>query len=464
MKYIILLMLILEIKSIRTNDVGSKVNYSEQSTYSLSGYVYKDLNSNGIKDQAENGLANIQVKLLNAVNGQPTNYIATTNAQGFYSINSIEPYTYRANVSVINFRPTVPIDGLIDFPLHSNKTLDFGFTNLLYGIAYHDKNRNGVKDHRDVTLNGIEVKLIKNNIEIASTVTNQLGVYNLNIPPIGSYTLKAITPVNFIGQNPHYGQKIIQITNGSLSTNDFGFKKMPNSCNTKTILDLSTGIANDGNQIPIGNLDPYWKLTTIPNLIHPVTGASVNTPRGIARPNMYRIAPPSHVSDWNQTGATSISPAKTHLFSYNNTAHIYPWVIQRSFCVTKEGDFVLEGQLKSDDIGQIFFNLHHLENFEYNYFDLGIGINTASYTTPLNVNKTFHLLPGTYKLTVFMMNNNGTIDGSMGFSFKGSVSSLQSNSLLNPKDGSSGCCLNDTHLIGIPKPFPKHDDLPKTPK
>ena len=58
----------------------------------LSGYVYCDTNKNGVKDSGEGGLANVEIRLLNA-SGQQTGQTTKTNSDGFY-LFSVTPGTY----------------------------------------------------------------------------------------------------------------------------------------------------------------------------------------------------------------------------------------------------------------------------------------------------------------------------------------------------------------------------------
>lgn len=58
----------------------------------ISGYVYCDSNDNGIKDAGENGLAEVEILLLNAA-GNATGQTTKTDANGFYSFK-VKPGVY----------------------------------------------------------------------------------------------------------------------------------------------------------------------------------------------------------------------------------------------------------------------------------------------------------------------------------------------------------------------------------
>jgi hypothetical protein len=62
----------------------------------LSGYVYLDVNSNGVKNSGENGIVNVRIRLYQKV-GTAWILVATTktNSAGFYSFASVAAGTYR---------------------------------------------------------------------------------------------------------------------------------------------------------------------------------------------------------------------------------------------------------------------------------------------------------------------------------------------------------------------------------
>ena len=56
----------------------------------LCGFVYVDMNNNGLKEAGEAGIANVTVELLDA-NGQPTGVTAVTDATGEYCFVGLRP-------------------------------------------------------------------------------------------------------------------------------------------------------------------------------------------------------------------------------------------------------------------------------------------------------------------------------------------------------------------------------------
>jgi uncharacterized repeat protein (TIGR01451 family) len=66
---------------------------------SLSDFVWNDLNTNGIQDAGEPGVAGVQVDLLNA-DGTSAGITTTTNVNGRYSFTSLMPGTYRVKFTL----------------------------------------------------------------------------------------------------------------------------------------------------------------------------------------------------------------------------------------------------------------------------------------------------------------------------------------------------------------------------
>lgn len=72
------------------------VSITIQTTASLSGYVYLDLNNNGKKDPGDKGIARVKMTLYKKVGARwVQKAVAYTNASGLYTFNNVLPGTYR---------------------------------------------------------------------------------------------------------------------------------------------------------------------------------------------------------------------------------------------------------------------------------------------------------------------------------------------------------------------------------
>ncbi|MDZ4783214.1 MAG: SdrD B-like domain-containing protein, partial [Planctomycetia bacterium] len=68
-------------------------DFCENEPVSLSGYVYVDLDNDGIRDAGESGIAGVTLVLLDAA-GAPTTVTAVTDVNGFYRFDGLAPGVY----------------------------------------------------------------------------------------------------------------------------------------------------------------------------------------------------------------------------------------------------------------------------------------------------------------------------------------------------------------------------------
>jgi uncharacterized repeat protein (TIGR01451 family) len=83
-------------------------NFGELPPARLTGYIYQDVNNNGIKDAGEAGIQGAQVRLTGTDDiGQLIDLVFTTPAGGYYSFLNLRPGTY----SLAETQPTGWVDG-----------------------------------------------------------------------------------------------------------------------------------------------------------------------------------------------------------------------------------------------------------------------------------------------------------------------------------------------------------------
>ena len=193
------------------NNFGDKVHTIQKG--SIGDFVWNDLNKNGIQDHGEPGMPNVIVKLYDCNN----NWIKeiTTDANGFYKFDSLNPGSYQILVQLPNgyaFSPAKQgsddskdsdIDPLTWKSSCINLMSGQNLTNIDCGIyalptcsigdkVWNDLNKNGIQDASEPGVPGIKVKLIDcstSNI-VATTVTNSSGNYLFNNVSTGNYKLK----------------------------------------------------------------------------------------------------------------------------------------------------------------------------------------------------------------------------------------------------------------------------------
>ena len=191
----------------------------------ITGFVWNDLNENGLQNDGENGIPGVRVNLLDG-NG---NQIATTttDANGDYSFAEVKSDNYElifdaSNDPVVgdNFEVTLQdvgsderFDSDIDqasndvsFEFNAgegNADFDAGFTlplaNIM-GIAFDDVDKNGLQGGNEPMIGGVTVTLFDDsNNQIGTATTDANGNYAFNEIMAGSYYIAFDVSTNSAG-------------------------------------------------------------------------------------------------------------------------------------------------------------------------------------------------------------------------------------------------------------------------
>ena len=179
----------------------------------LTGVVYLDRNSNGVRDEGEPGIANQTVTISGTAGGRDVNLSAVTNADGEYTFAELIPGAYTitspatsgytaTGTEAGSLGGTPGTDSISDITIAPG---DLGDGYLLgrsaqltvSGRVFLDRNANGAVDSVDTLLSGIRVTLTGT----ASTgesitrqaTTNARGAYAFPRLPDGVYRISAQT-------------------------------------------------------------------------------------------------------------------------------------------------------------------------------------------------------------------------------------------------------------------------------
>jgi large repetitive protein len=199
---------------------------------SLSGAVYYDANSNGIRDGGETGIANVTLALTGTdAGGTAVNRSAITASDGTYSFANL-PASNGAGYALAETQPVNYLDGretagslggtvdngsftaapaqntisTIVFPPGADGTGYLFAERLgrLSGVVYYDVNNSGAKDNNEAGIASVTITLTGTDASGAavnrSTTTAPDGTYSFaDIPASNSagYTLTETQPVNY---------------------------------------------------------------------------------------------------------------------------------------------------------------------------------------------------------------------------------------------------------------------------
>ncbi|MBI5214349.1 MAG: VCBS repeat-containing protein [Ignavibacteriae bacterium] len=167
---------------------------------SISGMKFNDVNSNGTKDEGENGLQGWTIQLYTSIASGAVPILTSTDANGNYSFDSLSAGDYLlSEQQQAGWNQTFPPGGSYSVTLNAGENLtgkDFGnhFVVLgsISGMKFNDMNGNGSKDDGESGLQGWSMNL---QLNIASppppivTTTDANGNYTFSNLHAGNYTV-----------------------------------------------------------------------------------------------------------------------------------------------------------------------------------------------------------------------------------------------------------------------------------
>ena len=221
--------------SLASGVAGANNNFAELVPTSVSGFVYFDINDNGVKDPGEPGISGVTITLTGVDDhGTAVNLSAVTKADGSYNFSNLRPGTY----TISETQPSGWLEGknsvgtqggVVGNDQFTNVTLTSGqngannnfgelLQSILTGFVYLDSNNNGVFDPGEIGLPGVTVTLTGINdlgqtINVATT-TDANGAYAFGLLRPGTYTITMTHPDGLVD-----GKDSIGSLGGTLSQN-----------------------------------------------------------------------------------------------------------------------------------------------------------------------------------------------------------------------------------------------------
>jgi len=215
------------------------VKQNTTSAGSISGFVYNDLDGDGVKDSNESGVSGrtVFIDLDNDSALDANEKSATTNASGQYTLSSLGAGSYKV-------RTIKPSGWVQTFPTNNfglNVTLSSGQnstnnnfltrqssatnTGKIQGNVFHDFDRDGVKDSGDTGLSGWTVYIDLDNDSVLDSnevrvLTDSSGNYSLNNLAAGTYKVRIVKAAGYVQTFPtsNFGQNATLSTNSSVAT------------------------------------------------------------------------------------------------------------------------------------------------------------------------------------------------------------------------------------------------------
>ena len=213
---------------------GINYNFGEVKPIAISGTVYQDTNSNGVKDTGEPGLAGVTLTLSGTSEGVSVSVTTTTGSNGTYSFTTnssgslLSPGTYQVTVTppvgylqgsdtvgTINGTTvgtaisTTAIGSILVPSGQAGINYNFGelLTVTILGNVYEDANGNGVLDTGESGISGVTLTLTGTTTGgqaiTVTTTTAANGTYDFNstsagtVLPSGTYQVAETQPAGY---------------------------------------------------------------------------------------------------------------------------------------------------------------------------------------------------------------------------------------------------------------------------
>ena len=163
--------------------------------YSISGFVFHDLNNNGVKDDGEEGIADVALSLGNGVN-------ATSDSSGAYTFANLVAGGYTVtSAGKSNFWPTpydAPVSAKTVTLPESATGVNFGLSyESISGFAFKDTNADGIMNNGEAGIEGVALTL--GGAATASATSGPNGSYFFDYLKGGS-ALYSVSAANLDGE------------------------------------------------------------------------------------------------------------------------------------------------------------------------------------------------------------------------------------------------------------------------
>ncbi len=217
---------------IGSGQAATEYNFCEHPPATLSGRVYVDDNDNGI-DDSEAGIGGVTLRLLDAA-GNATGITTTTAANGIYTFTGLAPGVYgvaedqpsgyydgkdaAGNAGGAAVNPGDRITGASLAPAQVAQHYNFGELRpaSISGRVHRDEDGDCTFDPGEQPLAGVTVHLLDaQGNRIATTTTNELGIYTFSNLRPGVYGVEEITPPGVFDGGERVGN-----AGGSVAGND----------------------------------------------------------------------------------------------------------------------------------------------------------------------------------------------------------------------------------------------------
>lgn len=267
--------------------------YANVGTGSIAGFVYNDIDSDGVFDAGESGLANVLVTVSGSASASQR-----THANGYYKFN-LANGTYTVTVTPPSGYTNTTATALSSLVLNDAVSLtktdltskNFGLKLATYSISgnvYLDNAQNGVQDVGDAAQLGVTVSLSGDATSSTTTASNGYYVFSSLLP--GSYTVTLTLPAGKTNTNPRIINQTI--TSANVPGQGFGLWYLPANVAGNVYIDSDLDgvfdVGESGKQSVRLDLYNFADLTT--SIANTTSAANGFYQFGPLSTNNYRVA------------------------------------------------------------------------------------------------------------------------------------------------------------------------------
>lgn len=239
----------------------------------ISGYVYEDLNANGLFDFNESILEDVKVFLDRDLDGihDVGEASDTTDGSGLYVFTGLIPADYRVIVVNGEYNISEPAAGRYDLTLESGGTATDSFFGLykdgtITGTKWEDANSNGIREEGEQGLEGWTIFLDLNgngalNEGEPTAITDADGVYAFSGVTPGTYRVAEVAQAGWLRSTPANGYHIVSVTSGSMvaENTDFGSYR-GSSLGGLLWSDVDGNGQRNGEEAPLADWEVYLDI------------------------------------------------------------------------------------------------------------------------------------------------------------------------------------------------------------
>lgn len=181
---------------------AAQANFALLAQGVIQGSVFDDLNGNGVQDEGEPGIPGVTI-------ARGTAAPITTNTEGRYRFNNVNPGTHTVKMTVPN---GYAAGGVTEVQLNigSGGSAQVNFTLLaqgvIQGVVYEDRNGNGSQDSSEPGVGGVVIT----RGDGATTTTSANGSFKYSNVTPGNYTVRMTVPAGYFaaGDTEHQANVI----------------------------------------------------------------------------------------------------------------------------------------------------------------------------------------------------------------------------------------------------------------